>query len=342
MTDKFSRGDFLEALFRPYFRENNGFIMVKTVNRNTGKTGTRYFPNIDTLARESYSQEQHTYFGPAPREKMKPDKEHVRFITALWAGLDVGPDGYSGKENHFSTEKQAGAAMRGFPLPPSALVKSGRGVHLYWFLKKVVEVRDPEPLEDILRRINHYFQCHSETGLDSCFRLPGTHNPKSPVHISYCTVEYLDTRVRYDLAQFDDLDLRIVIPKKRPPKVDLPPTPPPRKVTILREEEAPPREPVAPASPVPASSTATPSNTGAVPLPDPPDSGHFSVVPVPYEDEPDSDPDNGARLLTDEEMDEIADRVMQKFDETVADRMIDRIVDRVVDRVVDRLSRRNH
>ncbi len=130
MTTRYNRKDFLDALFFNYCRDKGGFILAKIADRYMVKAATRYFPNPDTLAREQYADDQNVLFGVCPREKMKPGKEFVRHLTAVWAGLDIGPDGYSGKEKHFVSDKQAIIAIRSFPLEPSILVQSGRGLHL--------------------------------------------------------------------------------------------------------------------------------------------------------------------------------------------------------------------
>lgn len=237
MADRFSRKDFLDALFLSYTRDKGGFIMVRTVSRSDSKTSTRYFPNTETLAREQYSDDYNVFLGICPREKMKPGKEHIHYITAVWAGLDIGPDGYSGRDKHFTSEKQVIAAVKGFPLQPSIVVRSGRGMHLYWLLQEAEPVGDPQRIEGMLRRISDYFQCTSEVGVEAVLRLPGTTNSKDPAQAKYCYVDHMNPKLRYRLDDFQDLDLRIVIPSKRPPKIDLPPPILRSRVRVIRDPE---------------------------------------------------------------------------------------------------------
>ncbi len=75
MIAKFTRKDFLEAIFSPYYKEHRGFILVKSVKRGDPKMSTRYFPNIEILAKEHYGEERDVYFGICPRERMKAEKE---------------------------------------------------------------------------------------------------------------------------------------------------------------------------------------------------------------------------------------------------------------------------
>ena len=104
MAPKFTRKDFLEALFGYYYKEHRGFILVKSFRRGDSKMSTRYFPNIEILAKEQYGEDRDVYFGICPRERMKPEKEHILHITALWADMDIGAEGHSvGKIFFFSS-----------------------------------------------------------------------------------------------------------------------------------------------------------------------------------------------------------------------------------------------
>ena len=63
MARKFSRKDFLEALYGEYFRKREGFIMVKTAKPLDPRVSTRYFPNLEILAKEQYQEDQNVFFG---------------------------------------------------------------------------------------------------------------------------------------------------------------------------------------------------------------------------------------------------------------------------------------
>lgn len=198
---KFTRKDFLGALFQDYFRKREGFIMVKSSRHTDPKTSVRYFPNIEILAKEPYQAEQEVFFGVCPHENMKPDRSGIQFLVALWAGLDLSPEGYSGKQTHFFGHSQAAKAIRSFPFAPSIIVESGWGVHLYWLLKETTRINDAETVERLLRRINTYFQCTTEVGLDTMLRLPDTVNGKVSAHLSECRVKYINSDFRYDLQE---------------------------------------------------------------------------------------------------------------------------------------------
>jgi len=65
---------------------------------------------------------------------------NIRYVTALWATVDIG-GGYAGKDAYPNRQKAA-RAVRNFPLTPSIIVESGRGIHLYWLLDEPLEIID--------------------------------------------------------------------------------------------------------------------------------------------------------------------------------------------------------
>ncbi len=327
---KFTRKDFLEALFDDYCREKGGFIMVKSSARPFVKTSTRFYPNVDGLAREQYSDEQHVYFGICPRERMKSDKEHIRYATALWAGLDVGPDGYSGKDKHFFNDRQALGALKSFPRPPSIIVKSGRGIHLYWLLEEVREIDDVEGFETVLKRISDYFQCHTQVGVDATLRLPETYNPKNQAQVFSTEITHLDPSCRYSLEDFDGLDLRIIVPSKRAPKPPPIPVIQPVRVRVIREEisESETLHEVAQAPQTEESGSVINATDAFFGSADP-----APVQPLTSGDQP--IPTSGEPVRLDEESIELlSKRLMEQF----AEKMLPRIVDGVVEKLWERFG----
>jgi hypothetical protein len=213
MIAKFSRKDFLEALFVDYYKEHRGFTLVKSFKRGDAKMSTRYFPNIDILAKEQYGEDRDVFFGVCPRERMKAEKEHIRYIVALWADLDIGRDGHEEKQRFFEGPREAAKAIRSFPRAPSIIVESGRGAHLYWLLRQVTEVTDPERVEAIIKKISHFLLCDTEAGLDAVLRLPETVNTKIPSAPMDCEVKFINNNFRYALEDFETLGQRIVPPQ---------------------------------------------------------------------------------------------------------------------------------
>lgn len=243
MIARFSRKDFLEALFADYYREHRGFTLVKSFKRGDAKMSTRYFPNIDILAKEQYGEDRDVYFGICPRERMKAEKEHVRYIVAFWADLDIGAEGHEGKNKYFEGPREAAKAIRSFPRAPSIIVESGRGAHLYWLLREVTEVTEPERFETILRKINDFLQCDTDVNLDTVLRLPETMNTKVPSRNVNCEVKFINTNFRYALQDFDNLGHRVSVPEPGPAATQARRAGPPGTPSFV--EEGPARMPIA-------------------------------------------------------------------------------------------------
>ncbi len=327
MRIELTRKDFLEALFQRYFRKREGFVLARAVRHLDHKISTRFFPNIELLAREHYVEDQHVYFGVCPRESMKPDKKHIRYMVALWAGMDLASEGYSGRNRFFFGHSQAAKAIRSFPLPPSIIVESGWGVHLYWLLKQVTEIRDPAPVEALLRKINGYFQCSTEVGIDSVLRLPETVNCKHPSQCVECRVKYINPDFSYDLDEFENLNLgeggtslkSSAFVKPLPEASPHPPV-----MADRRQASQSPQTQAAPPTPADEPALSTEIFTPLSPVMD--------VV---------SDEIRGGSTVVvcaEESDDVLADEIADKVVEKLAGKFIDKLADEIVERLVKRLK----
>ncbi len=216
MLPKNSRKDFLQALFDDYFQYYSGFIVVKAVSKLEHKSRTRYFPSVDLLAKQEYFEDENVFFSVCPRESMKPRAGSACHLPALWAGLDFSASGHSGR-SCYTVVPRAALAVRLFPLPPSAIVESGRGLHMYWLLKNITAETDVATAEKLLRQINLYFQCPGVISVDSMMRLPDTSNAKMPGDPLRCQVKYLNAEFRYSLEDFEKLDQRYLSPPSAHP-----------------------------------------------------------------------------------------------------------------------------
>jgi hypothetical protein len=310
---KFTRKDFLETIFQEYFRRHPGFIMVSSRKHLEKKTQVRFFPNIEMLARESYSSDQHVFFSVCPHESMKPEKGSIRYLVALWAGLDLGPEGYSGKQLYFFGQPQAAKAVRSFPLPPSIIVESGWGLHLYWLLREITPIEDVSAVENILGKINSYFQCKTPVSMDTMLRLPDTTNCKVGSHVVDCKVKYINQDFRYDLEDFEKTPL-VVIEQDRP-KAALGPEPDmSSEMEVFHDEQL--EENYLPALPV--------DKEASTPV----------FEPVPYEHEPAAaKPSPPVKRPPIDMADEIANKVVERLYDKFMDQLANEIADRVIKRI---------
>jgi hypothetical protein len=137
---------------------------------------------------------QNVFFGVGTR-KGGGSKEHVVEIPALWIDLDLKED--LSPEDLTRTKE--------FPWPPSAVINSGGGWHVYWFLKAPGQKEDIPRIEGRLKALAAYFGADpSAAEAARILRLPGTYNhkyfPPRPVLLSR-----FDPWREYNLSDFDFL-----------------------------------------------------------------------------------------------------------------------------------------
>ncbi len=148
------------------------------------------------LARPS---DHHVFYGVNARRDRGGKKEDVTKIRGLWADQDFK---HYGGADATGAERRAGAdaARAALPLPPTAVIESGNGYHLYWQFAAPIEPAGG--VEPLLARLYAALG-----GLDSVqdvarvFRVPLTLNHKSdPPRRAAITVA--DTGARYTLSDF--------------------------------------------------------------------------------------------------------------------------------------------
>ncbi len=306
MSTYVTRNEFLEAVFGPYFGQNKGFIMVKTAKLGDPRISVRYFPRASLLSREQYGRDENVFFGVCPRESMRPGQESIRYAVALWAGLDLGTDRFSGKDGHYQGPAQAAKAVRSFPLAPSIVVESGLGLHLYWLLDKAVEIASVNGLPGLLQKIYGYFLCKAPVRWDTTLRLPGTFNLRNPSQPVQCAVKFINPSLRYSVADFLKAESEL-----------------PEPAVSTSKTKAGPQQASGglegPASKTQAAMASQPQVTGFQTV--------FTSAP------PSSEPTSSAVALTHANMELFAERVANRIIEKIGDKLADRIVEGLYQRL---------
>ncbi len=135
---------FLDSLFGQV--EGASAILVWTVK--DGANLSHWPESVEAAARLAASADERTnvYVGCGWREKplgahARGDRAQIAGIPALWVDLDVAGDGHSAKKYPPSFE-DARSLVRALPIPPSIIVNSGGGLHLWW------RFREPWAFED--------------------------------------------------------------------------------------------------------------------------------------------------------------------------------------------------
>jgi hypothetical protein len=120
------------------------------------------------------------------------NKDNVRETVCLHADVDF--------KNLDCDEPTIRAALETLPTPPSIVIRSGNGLHLYWLLREVVETqRIRDRLEAALRQLAAV--CGGDPAVaevSRLMRLPGTHNTKKG-DWREVVIERLDADLRYEL-----------------------------------------------------------------------------------------------------------------------------------------------
>jgi hypothetical protein len=82
MSEKFDRGDFLEALFGKHTQEEEYFILVRAVkDYKAGLQGSkRFYPDAVSLYHAEFPHNRHVFFGVCPRSR-------TIHHSAVWPGI---------------------------------------------------------------------------------------------------------------------------------------------------------------------------------------------------------------------------------------------------------------
>lgn len=127
----------------------------------------------------------------------KRRRDNALFLKAIWLDIDVGKkDAYVSVEEAIK-EVLAFAKQANIPIP-SAVVRSGGGVHVYWISDTPLSIQEWRHYAEGLRRAAEAFQLRCDGGLTTdaarVLRVPGTSNWKTgharPVRLVYLGDDY--------------------------------------------------------------------------------------------------------------------------------------------------------
>ncbi|MDA9762206.1 primase C-terminal domain-containing protein [Desulfobacterales bacterium] len=117
----------------------------------------------------SEHQDENLFFGVGTRDGNGGTKENIVHIPAVWCDID-----FKNTPREVAREK-----LSQFPFKPSIIIKSGGGVHAYWFLKEPAEKSDLGAIEDVNKRIAVTLGGDmAATDAARIMRVPGTTNHK--------------------------------------------------------------------------------------------------------------------------------------------------------------------
>ena len=134
------------------------------------------------------------FFGVSTRHQGQAGKDGIIEIPGAWVDIDF-------KE---TPQDKADESIKQLPIPPSAIIASGGGYHLYWFFREPAGSREVAEVEDINRRLVHQLGGDpASTDASRILRVPDTFNYKyNPPR----RVKVLELKGRaYNLCDFDIL-----------------------------------------------------------------------------------------------------------------------------------------
>lgn len=208
---------FLRALFEHL---PPGFIELRILeDRKGGRLlARRWYPDatalIDILPKmTAYTEENHAgiFFGVLPRRADGVGKAHDALPGfATWTDLDF--------RDYQEGEGECIKKLNHFPLDPTALVRSGHGLHAYWFFK---EPEEPHVLVELSARLASFLGGDHVADAARILRMPGTTNCKNPKEPLPVVIESMDLDRRYITYDLDDFLPSLPAESQRQPALDI-------------------------------------------------------------------------------------------------------------------------
>lgn len=182
------------------FGHCDGWVTLFSLDRRDGTQVTDWapVPELEALTAVADQRAQHgcVWFGVATRKERLPGgrrggADDCLHVPALWADIDVEGPNHRGGHPLPPTLEAGVSLVNDFPLPPTALVKSGGGLQGWWFLTEPLEAAGAGDLlcawgatwvELARRRAWHVDNVFDVARI---MRLPGTYNRKTvPVPVT--------------------------------------------------------------------------------------------------------------------------------------------------------------
>jgi hypothetical protein len=124
----------------------------------------------------------------------------VAALTCLHADVDL-KDIVEGREDVVKR-------IRALPLPPSKVIDSGHGVHVYYVFREPIPVEDPEAetARELRTQLTEHLAADRQVDQDAALmRRPGTTNSKFLDKPVSCAILWEEANRLYDVSDFDEL-----------------------------------------------------------------------------------------------------------------------------------------
>lgn len=206
--------EFLRALFQPI---KGGLIELRAIpmkgsTRSPMRAWIRSGAELEDFGRKfgGKGSEYGVYFGVCKRGSKGGKKQDVMGATALWADIDCVVNG----QKIDVLLRLIGEMPAN--IQPSAVVHSGGGLHLYWFLNEAATFASFDysdkytsaQIEEANRGLAHTVGGDNVADVTRVLRLPGTYNnkrrPEKECKVVYCAqhLRYHPTSLMRDVTKF--------------------------------------------------------------------------------------------------------------------------------------------
>lgn len=171
-----------------------------------------YKQGIDTNARRWFTPEEFiekspmfleycrrhrlgAFAGVLPRsEKGRGTADSVESGGILWADID--------DKDHNGSRDAVWSLVRGLPVPPSVVVQSGGGLHLYFFLNTEYPADEIAEMNERIAKKCGGDSCHDKARI---LRLPTSFHQKKPENVQFVRFVEYDESIEYTLDDLAEL-----------------------------------------------------------------------------------------------------------------------------------------
>ncbi len=182
---------------KPKFKEQF-FERIKDIDRLTKLLNTDHFKNLNV------------HFGVCPRyRKGTGTEKDVKVLQALYCDIDCKRK----DKPNLPTKEEALQKIKEFKIPPSIIIDSGQGYHLYWLLSEPINIKNNTytlHLRGMLAGLSKALGGDiAGKDLCRCLRVPNTFNFK-PDHNGGLPVKIIkfEPDIKYDIKQFKEFHIK--------------------------------------------------------------------------------------------------------------------------------------
>lgn len=181
-----------------YKYADGGFIPIWTLpDKKTKWFGVHEIDKAVEYAMER-SQTCDVYFGvglhKTPQKSGRGEAKDVYCLTVVFVDFDIAKPGVHASSKLPRTEEELLEFIKSLPIPPSVIIRSGHGLHCYWFLDEPIMIEtdaDRQEAQSLLKGWEAYINYRAfpkgwefdhVCELARVLRVPGTLNRKNPAN----------------------------------------------------------------------------------------------------------------------------------------------------------------